>query len=320
MRWTRLSPPDGSVSGPVRTVAGMTPVPLGLLGVPSSAAAHAPGLERAPAALRAAGLVAALSAAGRDVVDHGDTSVARWRHDPPTTTVPHDVDRVAAGLQEARAAVLGVLAAGHAPLVVGGECTVTLAVLAAGADAGRDLGLVYVDGGQDLHLPTDHADEPIADSMGVAHALDLPGAHDALAGLGPRRPLLTADRLAFVGYADEEEDVHGLVPATRLPASRVAAGPEAAAAAATHVSGPDGFLVHLDVDVLDFFAFPVADVPTYGRGLTPPVLARLLAALVHADGFAGLVVVEANPDRDDEAGTHLRALVALVAGAFAVDP
>ncbi|QHT55938.1 arginase family protein [Cellulomonas sp. H30R-01] len=298
----------------------MTTLPLGLLGVPSSAAAHAPGLERAPAALRAAGLVDALGAAGRDVVDHGDTTPARWRHDAPARTVPHDVDRVAAALQEARAAMVDVLAAGHVPLVVGGECTVMLAVLAAAADAGRDLGVVYVDGGQDLHLPGDHTDEPIADSMGVAHALDLPGAHGALAGLGPRRPLLTADRLAFVGYADEEEDVHGLVPATRLPASVVGTGPEASAADAVRVAGPDGFVVHLDVDVLDFFTLPLADVPTYGRGLTPPVLARLLRALVRADGFAGLVVVEANPDRDDDAGTHLRALVALLAEALAVDP
>lgn len=298
----------------------MTTPPLGLLGVPSSAAAHAPGLERAPAALRAAGLVAALAAAGRDVVDHGDTSVARWRHDPPVRTVPHDVDRVAALLQEARAAVLGVLAAGHVPLVVGGECTVTLGVLAAAVDAGRDLGLVYVDGGQDLHLPDDHSDEPIADSMGVAHALDLPGTHDALSGLGPRRPLLPVDRLAFVGYADEEEDVHGLVLAPRFPAAVVVADPEAAAAGAVRVAGRDGFLVHLDVDVLDFLALPLADVPTYGRGLTPPVLARLLGSLVRTAGFAGLVVVEANPDRDDDASTHLHALVALLADALAVDP
>lgn len=308
------------MSGLARTVTGMTTVPLGLLGVPSSAAAHAPGLERSPAALRAAGLVTALTARGRAVVDHGDTAVARWRHDPPTRTVPHDVDPVAAVLQEARAAVLGVLAAGHVPLVVGGECTVSLAVLAAAADAGRDVGLVYVDGGQDLHLPEEHGDEPIADSMGLAHALDLPGAHDALAGLGPRRPLLTADRLSFVGFADDEEDVHGQVPAPRFPVGDVTADPEAAAAGAVRVAGRDGFVVHLDVDVLDFLALPLADVPTYGRGITPSVLARLLRSLVRAYGFAGLVVVEVNPDRDDDAGTHLRTLVALLADALAAGP
>ncbi|AEE46265.1 arginase family protein [Cellulomonas fimi] len=292
-----------------------TTAPLGLLGVPSSVAAHAPGLERGPAALRRAGLVATLRAAGRDVVDHGDTAVARWRHDPPGRTVPHDVHRVVEVLQEARAATRAVLDAGHVPVVVGGECTVTLAVLAAAVDAGRDLGLVYVDGGQDLHVPTGPADEPIADSTGVAHLLDLPGVHPALAGFGPRRPLLTADRLAFVGQSDDEEDVHGLVPSLRVRADAVTADPVAAAARALAVAGRDGYLVHLDVDVLDFFALPLADVPTYGRGLVPATLGTLLAALVRSEGFAGLVVTEANPDRDAD-GEHLALLVRLIADAL----
>lgn len=292
--------------------------PLGVLGVPSSAAAHAPGLERSPGALRAAGLVRALERSGRRVFDHGDTAAARWRPDPPERTQPHDVARVASILQEARAALGPVLADGHLPVVLGGECTVTLAVLAAAADVGWDLGLVYVDGGQDLHLPADHPEEPIADSMGVAHLLDLPGAHDALAGLGPRRPLLTADRLCFVGYADDEEDVHGLVPSARVPADAVLADPAAAARRAVVAVGAarDGFLVHLDVDVLDMFTLPLADIPQYGTGLTPSVLGALLAVLVSDPGWAGLVVTEANPDHDDESGTSMRTLVDLVGAAL----
>jgi hypothetical protein len=34
-----------------------------------------------------------------------------------------------------------------------------------------DVGLLYVDGGQDLMIPTDHPEEPILDAMGVAHML-----------------------------------------------------------------------------------------------------------------------------------------------------
>ena len=56
---------------------------LGLLGVPSSAAAHGPGQEKAPAALRRAGLPERLVAAGVHVVDYGDLPVVRWR---PTRT------------------------------------------------------------------------------------------------------------------------------------------------------------------------------------------------------------------------------------------
>jgi arginase len=52
---------------------------LGLLGVPSSSAAHWPGQEKAPEALRAAGLTTLLAETGHRVVDHGDRPVARWR-------------------------------------------------------------------------------------------------------------------------------------------------------------------------------------------------------------------------------------------------
>ena len=155
--------------------------------------------------------------------------------------------------------------------------------------------------------------------MGAAHLLDLPGAHDALAGLGPRRPLLTADRLCLVGYADDEEDVHGLVPSARIPAATVLDDPAAAArrAVAAVAEAADGFLVHLDVDVLDMFTLPLADIPQYGRGLTPPVLRDLLAGLVADPRWSGLVVTEANPDRDDEHGTWMSALVDLLGSALA---
>jgi arginase family enzyme len=62
---------------------------FGLLGVPSSAAAHGPGQEKAPAALRQAGLPERLTAAGARVMDHGDLPVVRWRPGPaPAPQLP----------------------------------------------------------------------------------------------------------------------------------------------------------------------------------------------------------------------------------------
>src|SRR5580704_17573772 len=48
------------------------PKKIALIGAPSSAAAFLPGSEKAPAALRAAGLVERLQSAGFEVIDHGD--------------------------------------------------------------------------------------------------------------------------------------------------------------------------------------------------------------------------------------------------------
>lgn len=314
----------------------------GVLGVPSSRAAHWPGLEKGPAALRAAGLVDALAAAGASVTDHGDRPVARWRAGGGTSSgtgtaahgagpaaasrtsprepaagrppVPHDADGVLAVLRDARDALAGVLAAGETPLVLGGECTLAVALVAAAVRVHGDVGLVYVDGGQDLQLPADHPEEPILDSMGVAHLLDLPGTVDALAGLGPRRPLLDADALCFLGFGDDDEDVHDLVPSARIPAADVAADPDGAAARAlAAVTGPGGrpFLVHVDVDVLDALLLPGADVPQYGRGLALDVLVAVLEPLLADPWLAGMTLVEHNPDHDPDGGSARRLVAAL---------
>lgn len=272
-----------------------------VLGVPSSAAAHTRGLERAPAALRTAGLLGALRAEGLEVRDDGDLPAAPWRaHRRPGE--PNDAQRVADGVAAVRDRVAPLLASGERLLVLGGECTLTLGIMAAAAQHHPDVALVYVDGGQDLHLPDDHPDEPILDSMGVAHLLDLPGAWGPLAAVGPRRPLLDAGRLVFFGCSDEEEDVHGLASAAlRIFADDVAAAPEEAARRALAAVGDAPYVLHLDIDVLDYLTLPAADVPTYGHGLDPATLGRALGVLGSGPGLLAMTCVEVNPDHADEA-------------------
>ncbi|MCO1659260.1 arginase family protein [Pseudonocardia humida] len=293
------------------------PRPIGLLGVPSSAGAKTPGIEKAVPALRAAGLVPRLAAAGLDVVDHGDLPTERWRPDPanPRGQNPGRVAAVAAALRERLAPVL---AAGHVPLVVGGDCTVTVGAVAACDPATT---LVYVDGGVDTYTPATN-DEGNLDSMGVAHLLDVEGA-TALAGIGPRRPLLPPEQVVFFGVDpartdDVEMDVPRRHAITLTPADEVHGRPAAAAAdtlaalAAPHRS----FLVHLDVDVIDFLDLPVADVPSVGFGLSAADTFAALGVFCADPGFAGLVVTEVNPDHADAADLDrlLDGLVGALAG------
>jgi arginase len=157
---------------------------LGLLGVPSSSAAHWPGQEKAPGALRAAGLAALLAETGHKVIDHGDRPVVRWRPHPHQRR-PHDLTRTLEVLRDAQSQVAAIFRAGQIPLVVGGECTLTIAVVSAAVEAGYEVGLVYFDGGPDLRTPVDNP-VGVLDSMGMAHMLDLPGSEPELVGLGTR--------------------------------------------------------------------------------------------------------------------------------------
>ena len=54
---------------------------FGLLGVPSSAGAHWPGQEKAPAAMRAASLVSELASLGIGIEDYGDLPPVRMTPD-----------------------------------------------------------------------------------------------------------------------------------------------------------------------------------------------------------------------------------------------
>ncbi|HLQ54054.1 MAG TPA: arginase family protein, partial [Streptosporangiaceae bacterium] len=100
-----------------------------IIGVPSSAGAHHAGQERAPAALRQAGLPDRLRAAGLVVDDAGDLPGAVFAvdHDHAGARNLPAVARVARETADAVAAAAG---AGRLPLVIGGDCTITLGVIA----------------------------------------------------------------------------------------------------------------------------------------------------------------------------------------------
>jgi arginase len=296
---------------------------LGMLGVPSSAAAHGPGQERAPAALRAAGLPRRLAEAGVAVADYGDLPVVRWRPDRGQRR-PHNLDAVLGVLRETAARVGTILADGRLPLVLGGECTVTIAVLAACLDHGVDPALLYMDGGVDLFTPATNP-TGILDSMVVAHLLDEPGAAAELAGIGPRRPLLADGRVLLFGYTDypgAEHDVLAGRDLPRLPAERVRGRPAEAAEEALALLGAaaDRFLLHLDVDVVDFLDLPVADIPQHNDGLAFDEAMTCLATFARHPGLAGVVVTEFNPDHGAEDGSTADALARGLAGALAGRP
>lgn len=123
-----------------------------VIGAATSAGSHHAGQERAPAALRAAGFIARLQEAGLDVTDVGDIARATFAPDEIGSTARSlaTVVRVAGTVADA---VEKALATGRLPVVLGGDCTVTLGVMAGVQRHGPDAGLLYVDGDADLDTP-----------------------------------------------------------------------------------------------------------------------------------------------------------------------
>jgi arginase len=82
----------------------------------------------------------------------------------------------------------------------------------------------------------------------------------------------------------------------------------------------DRFLLHLDLDVVDFIDLPVADIPQHNDGLAFDEATTCLAVFARHEGLAGLVITEFNPDHGAEDGSTADALVRGLVGALAGDP
>jgi arginase len=294
-----------------------------VLGVPSSAGSYAAGQDLAPAAVRDAGLIRLLVQVGIDVVDEGDLPRQVWRPDRDSP-LAQNAEEVASCLAELTHRLRPLIFAGDNVLVLGGNCTIALAVMAALQEADPDTSsLLYIDRHFDLNTPSTTTDGAL-DWMGMAHALSLPGCVEAILNAFDRRPLLEPDQIAWVGVQEDLATQGERDQAARL-AVNVVSGDELAASPAEAVaralgSLPSGHLaVHVDVDVLDFTDAPLAE-STDGRNTGPKLeqVATALTIAVRDPRWRVLSIGELNPTRSagDPAAIprFLAAIVAALSG------
>jgi arginase len=283
-----------------------------LIGVPTSAGAHGPGQEKAPLALRQAGLVEALRGAGLDLVDGGDLPVTRFQPDPGQRK-QQSVGRVTEVAMQVAGRVQALRERGRIPLVLGGDCTITLGVIS-GLLRGmpRDLGLLYLDGDIDLNTPaTTHSG--ILDGMGIAHVIGM--ADDALSAIGPRRPLLPDERILLFGYDPAEQEAIQLEALERrkmfcYPSTVVRDDPKGAAREALGKLERQAkrILLHFDVDVIDSTDVPLGDFPHFNAGLSLDDTMTCMSVFLTTPSLAAFVITEINPDHDPD-GTLVRRFV-----------
>jgi arginase len=289
-----------------------------LIGVPSSAGTHGVGQEKAPMQLRRAGLVDRLVGAGLDVLDAGDLPLALYRPQSPDRR-RQNLDQVVAVIRRVADQVEHVADSGRLPVVLGGDCTITLGVVAGLSRHHRNLGLLYFDGDADLTTPATTR-SGILDAMGVAHLLG--DGDPELARLGPEFPMLHPERLLLFGFDPQELEPGEADALDRFglptwPLGTIADRPaEAAAEALASLQRhADPLLVHFDVDAIDSTDFPLANYPHFNVGQSFASAMTCLATFCSSPKLAGLVVTEVNPDHDAD-GSLLARLVDGLASAL----
>ena len=188
------------------------------------------------------------------------------------------------------------------PVVIGGDCTITLGVLAGYLRHVENLGLLYFDGDIDLTTPaTTHSG--IFDSMGMAHMIG--GGAEELSHIGPRFPLMPEDHIALFGFDPfevaqwqwEALEQHQMM---RFPVTTFNGQPtEVARNALSQLEQrADVLLVHFDVDAIDSADFPLADFPHHNEGQSLSQALACLSIFCSSPKCGGLVLTEVNPDHD----------------------
>ena len=291
---------------------------LSVIGAPSSAGAYAPGQERAPAAFRHHGLLPALAGQGYEVIDRGDVPGFRWRPDAacPQAMNLKAVAQVAAGVREQ---VAGAMAEEQVAIVLGGDCTVELGSVAGATRDGSRSGLLYIDFDTDLNTPAQS--DGALDWTGVAHLLDLPGVAPELASLGRARPLLRPQDLLYLAVDNMTEPEAATIARLDIATIRLAEARGSPGSTEARVRNwAEGFervLVHLDVDVLDFTQFPIAENTRRCAGLTLDELRALLTLALRLPNWRVLTVTEVNPDHAPDERRAFEVLSKILASSLA---
>lgn len=289
------------------------PDSIAVLGAPTSAGAHFPGLEQGPEHFRRAGLLAKLAAGGFEVLDFGDVPRVEYEIDR-IHDQPRSVSRVSAVAREVAERMATIHGQGLRSLVVGGDCSITAGVVSGLSGAGARVGLVYLDGHVDLNTPQT-SDYSVLDSMVMSHLFGV--LDNEFSRLGPSYPMLADDQVLFIGF-DPDGINHGEAPilqqhqALTIPLPELLANPDMVAASLRILEAQvDTVVVHFDVDVINFLDYPVANFPWY-NGLSLEQASGCLEQLLASPKFECLVLTEFNPDRDKQ-GVHARRMIEILA-------
>jgi arginase len=292
------------------------PKKIALIGAPSSAAAFSAGSEKAPAALRAAGLAQKLQSAGYEVVDYGDCAPRLFADDEEHRRA-RNLAEIVAGLNDLKTRAELAVKSGALVLVLGGDCAQVIGLLTGVRRYYKHVNLLWFDRDADLNTPASTPSGRI-DGMVVAHIIGK-GAPELVRFWSDtalvREPDVTLFGLERIDLPEQE--FLGKSPMRHIDAADIQSkgASKAAHDALTQVhADAREFVLHLDTDVIAQEDFAAVNMPGSGGMRFDDVRTAFMEFARHKN-LLGLDVAQYNPDKDAD-GSGANKLVDLLVEAL----
>ena len=273
-----------------------------VIGVPLDCGASRPGARFGPQVLRNAGLAQQLAALGYAVSDFGDVAVtATYRDEPGGPDQPKNVRPVRDANREIAAAVEAAMREQSFPVIIGGDHSMAVGILAGLARVNGPQGVIWVDAHADLNTTK-------SSPSGNIHGMSMAAAFGQVTDLfpPPEFPNPSADmrHCVFIGLREldpaEKRTIieHDILCFTMSDIDQLGMGRVVELAIQRASQGPRTVHVSFDIDCLDPTLAPGTGTPVRG-GLTYRE-AHLVMEQLWRSGIAhSLEVSEVNPLLDE---------------------
>lgn len=288
-----------------------------IIGAPSDLGQGRRGVDMGPSAIRYAGLQEKLARLGHDVTDLGNIAVPQPEMHRVTNTKLKYLNEVLAVCNALYASVKEVMDAGHTPVILGGDHSISIGSVAGVASAKPSFGVIWFDAHGDMN--TDET-TPSGNIHGMPLAANLGIGYRELLQIGGFSPKVKAENVVLVGARAIDDTEANII---RESGIRVFSMPDIDRLGMAKVmeeairiagEGTDGIHLSLDLDALDPMYAPGVGTPVNG-GVTYREGHLAMEMISASNRLISVDVVEVNPILDEQNRTG-RMAVELVESLF----
>jgi arginase len=260
------------------------------------------GTNLEPNAIRSAGIIDWLEAAGCDVIDKGNIPVSAAGRSRLTECNIKNCQPVIHAAEELASAVSRALTDNRFPLIFGGDHSIAIGSIAGAASRCRELGIIWFDAHADINTPET---SPSGNIHGMPLAASLGLGYPDLASVGGWVGKIKPENLIYIGVRDIDPGEAELISRYGIknysPAEIHSRGMEAVVREALAVLSLRCDAIHLsfDLDGIDPIEAPGVGTPVH-EGVSFADSLQAISVLSESGLITSAEFVELNPILDKD--------------------